>query len=75
MEHTQMHPASKKDTKNFHYTSNSCGIFVIAIFHETKIPIVDMKVQVYSNLSNKNIFKKNEISKLHEDWKISSFQV
>ena len=26
MEHTQMHPALKKGTKNFHCTSNSCGI-------------------------------------------------
>jgi hypothetical protein len=27
MEHTQMHLALKKSTKNFHYTSNSRGIF------------------------------------------------
>jgi hypothetical protein len=27
VEHTQMHPALTKGTKNFHYTSNSCGIF------------------------------------------------
>jgi hypothetical protein len=41
MEHTQMHLALKKGTKYFHYTSNSWGAF-----HETKIPIMDMKVQV-----------------------------
>jgi hypothetical protein len=29
-----------------------------------------MKVLVYSNFSKKN-WKKNEISKLHEEWKIS----
>jgi hypothetical protein len=46
VEHTQIHPALKKGTKNFHYTSNSCGIFVISFFHETKIATVDMKVQV-----------------------------
>jgi hypothetical protein len=42
---------------------------VISLFHETKIPMVDMKVQVYSNFSKKN-WEKNEISKLHEEWKI-----
>jgi hypothetical protein len=52
-----MHPALKRDTKNFHYTSKTCGILVISIFHETKIRIVDMKAHVYSK------FKKNKISK------------
>jgi hypothetical protein len=33
-----------------------------------------MKVQVSSNFSKKNL-KKNEISKLHEEWKIEYFQV
>jgi hypothetical protein len=27
VKHPRMHPALKKGTKNFHYTSNSCGIF------------------------------------------------
>jgi hypothetical protein len=27
VEHAQIHPALKRGTKNFHYTSNSCGIF------------------------------------------------
>jgi hypothetical protein len=44
VEDTQMHPALKTGTNNFHNTSNSCGIFVISLFHETKIPTVDMKV-------------------------------
>jgi hypothetical protein len=52
-----MHPALKKGTKKFHYTSNSCGIFVIAFFHETKIPTMDMKVQVYSKFSKKKKIK------------------
>jgi hypothetical protein len=43
--------------------------FVIVLFHETKIPMVDMEVQMYSNFSKK--IQKNEISKLHEEWKIS----
>jgi hypothetical protein len=30
---------------------------VISFFHQTKIPMVDMKVQVYSNFSKKR-FKK-----------------
>ena len=36
--------------------------------------MVDMKVQVSSNFSKK-ILEKNEISKLHEEWNISSSQV
>jgi transcription elongation factor Elf1 len=51
VEHTQIHPAVKKGTNFFHYTSNSCGIFCDFIFHETKIPTMDMKVQVYSKFS------------------------
>jgi hypothetical protein len=47
--------------------------FVIALFYETKIPIVDMKVQVYSNFRKK--FQKNEISMFHEEWKILRSQV
>jgi hypothetical protein len=46
---------------------------VISVFHETKFPTVDMKVQVYSKFSQKK--EKNEISKLHEEWKISPSQV
>jgi hypothetical protein len=33
-----------------------------------------MKVLVYSNFRN-NFLEKNEISKLHGEWKISPFQV
>jgi hypothetical protein len=50
MEHTQMHPTLKKGTKNFHILED---FFEISIFHEKKIPIVDIKVQVYSK------FRKN----------------
>jgi hypothetical protein len=31
---------------------------VISLFHETKIPMVDMKVQVYSRFSKNEIWKK-----------------
>jgi hypothetical protein len=31
---------------------------VISLFHETKIPMVDMKVQVCSNFSKNKIWKK-----------------
>jgi hypothetical protein len=27
VEHTPMHPALKRGTKKFHYTSKTCGIF------------------------------------------------
>jgi hypothetical protein len=47
---------------------------VISLFHETKIPMVDMKVQEYFNFSKHNL-EKNKISKLHEEWKISPSQV
>jgi hypothetical protein len=53
VEHTQIYPALKKDTKNFHYTSNSCGILVISLFHETKIPTADTKVLGCSNFGKK----------------------
>jgi hypothetical protein len=32
--------------------------FVISIFHETKIPILDMKVQVYYKFGKNKIWKK-----------------
>jgi hypothetical protein len=62
-----MHPALKKGTTIY----ICCGIFgvqpftfvveflVISLFHQTKISTVDMKVQVYSNFSKKEIRKKN----------------
>jgi hypothetical protein len=62
-----MHPALKKGTKNFHSTSNSCGIFVIAFFHGTKIPTVDMKVLVYSNFSQKNSKKMKSPSSMRNE--------
>jgi hypothetical protein len=45
---------------------------VIAIFNETKIPTVHMKVLVYSDFSKK--IRKNEIAKIHEEWKIIPFK-
>jgi hypothetical protein len=56
VEHTQMHLPLKKGTKNFHYTSNSWGIFREFNFRLNKIPTVDMKV--YSNFSKNKIWKK-----------------
>jgi hypothetical protein len=38
VEHTQMHPALKKGTKNFHNTSKSWGIFSDFNFSWTKNP-------------------------------------
>jgi hypothetical protein len=37
-EHTQIHPALKRGTKNFHNTSKSCGIFSELIFSWNKNP-------------------------------------
>jgi hypothetical protein len=58
VEHTQMHLVLKKGTKNFHYTSNSWGIFSVFSFLWNEIPMVDMKVQVDSNFSPKKKGKK-----------------
>jgi hypothetical protein len=57
VEHTQMHLALKKGTKIFHYTTVAIlkEFLVISLFHETKIPMVDMKVQVYSKFSKNKI--------------------
>jgi hypothetical protein len=74
VEHTQMHLALKKGTKNFHYSSNSCGIFGNFTFALDKFPNANMKVLVYSKFSKKKL-EKNEISKLHKEWKISPSQV
>jgi hypothetical protein len=48
VEHTQIHLALKMGTKNSIKLANLTKFLVISIFHETKIPVVDMKVQVYS---------------------------
>jgi hypothetical protein len=42
---------------------------MISIFHETKIPAVDVKVHLYFNFFKKN-FKKKLFSDLHEEWNI-----
>jgi aldehyde:ferredoxin oxidoreductase len=65
VEHTKIHPALKGGTKNFHNTSNLAGFLGNKNFHETKIPKVDMKVQVWTKFSKK-IVEKSEISTLHE---------
>jgi hypothetical protein len=69
VEHTQIHPTLKKDTKQFRYTSNSWRNFSELFFLLDKNPNGDMKVLVHSNFS-KNL-EKNEISKLHEECKIA----
>jgi hypothetical protein len=74
VEHTQMHLTLKKDTQISIILAILEEFLVNAKFLKTKIPTVDMKVLVYSNFSQKNL-EKNEISKLHEEWKISPFQV
>jgi hypothetical protein len=48
VEHTQMHPALKKGTKISITLAILVEFLVISLFHETKIPMVDMKVQVSS---------------------------
>jgi hypothetical protein len=53
-------PCTEEGYKNFHYTSNSCGFFCDFIFYETRIPMVDMKVQVYSKFSKNKIWKKTK---------------
>jgi hypothetical protein len=48
VEHTQIHLALKKGTKKSITLANLEEFLVISIFHETKIPMTDMKVKVYS---------------------------
>jgi hypothetical protein len=67
-------PALKKGTKISITLAILVEFLVISLFHETEIPTVDRKVQVTSNF-RKKLLKKNEISKLHEEWKIQPFQV
>jgi hypothetical protein len=65
-----MYPALKKGTKKSITLANLVEFFVIALFHQTKIPTVDMKVQVYSKFRRRKKFGKKKISNLHEEWKI-----
>jgi hypothetical protein len=46
VEQTQMHPALKEGTKISITLANLEEFLVISFFHETKIRMVDMKVQV-----------------------------
>jgi hypothetical protein len=52
VEHIQMHHALKKDTISI-ILAILVEFLVISLFHETKIPMVDRKVQVSSNFRNK----------------------
>jgi hypothetical protein len=54
VEHTQMYLALKKGTKTSIILAILVEFFVISLFHETKIPMVDMEIQVYSNLAKNN---------------------
>jgi hypothetical protein len=53
-----MHPALKKGTKNSIILALLVGFLEISLFHETKIPTVDMKVQVSSNSNKRKIQEK-----------------
>jgi hypothetical protein len=44
--------------KNSNTVAILVEFFVISLFYETKIPTVDMKVQVYSNFSKNKIWRK-----------------
>jgi hypothetical protein len=46
VEHTQMYPTLKKGTKISITLAILVEFFVISLFHQTKLPTVDMKVQV-----------------------------
>jgi hypothetical protein len=48
VEHTQIHPVLKRGTKISITLAILVGFLVNSLFHETKIPMVDMKVQVNS---------------------------
>jgi hypothetical protein len=58
VEHTQMHLALKKGTKTTMTLAKLEEFLVISIFCETKIPTVDMKVQVHSKFRKNKIWKK-----------------
>jgi hypothetical protein len=44
VEHIQIHPALMRGTKNSITLAIPVGFLVNSLFHETKIPTVDMKV-------------------------------
>jgi hypothetical protein len=53
-----MHLALKKVQRISITLAILVEFFVISLFHQTKIPTVDMKVQVYSNFRKNKIWKK-----------------
>jgi hypothetical protein len=58
VEHTQIHPTLKKGTKISITLAILEEFLAISISNETKIPTVDMKVQVYSKFREYKIWKK-----------------
>jgi hypothetical protein len=50
-------PCTEEGYKNFPLLAILVEFFVILLFHQTKIPTVDMKVQVYSNFRKNKIWK------------------
>jgi hypothetical protein len=58
VEHTQMHPARGRVQKISITLAKLVEFLVISIFHETKIRMVDMKVQVYSKFWKTKLWKK-----------------
>jgi hypothetical protein len=63
VEHTQMHLALNKGTKISITLAILVEFLVISLFHETKIPTMDRKVQVSSNFRKKNLNKNEKFEK------------
>jgi hypothetical protein len=64
-----MHPALKKGTKISITLAILVEFLVISLFHETKIPMVDMKVQVSSKF---RIFFEKKLN-LQDSWGMEDF--
>ena len=68
-------PCIEKRYKNFPLHQQFFEEFLMnSLFHQTKIPTMDIKVLMYFNLTN-FFLEKHKISKLYEEWKISPSQV
>jgi hypothetical protein len=63
-----MHLALKKGTKISIILVNLEEFLVISLFHETKIPMVDMKVQVNSKFRKKKLKKKWNLEWVESPW-------
>ena len=66
-------PCTQEGYKCFQNTTILVDFLVILLFYETKIPMVIGRSKCSLILGF--FFGKYEISKLHEEWKISPFQV